>query len=73
MTTFIATVIDHSISVLGGIVALLIGYRVLGPKSGANPKYDAFYLKWAKHLKWLGPVVIAFALVQVAIAVFGRT
>ena len=73
MSTFLAAMIDFSISVLGGIVALLLGYRVLGPKSGANPKYDAFYLKWAKHLKWLGPVIIVFALVQIAIAVRGRT
>lgn len=73
MSTLLATVIDHSISVLGGILALLVGYRVLGPKAGVDPKYDAFYLKWGKHLKWLGPVVIAFALVQIAIAVYGRT
>ena len=73
MTAFVATIIDHSISVLAGILALLLGYRVLGPKPGANPKYDTFYLKWTKHLKWLGPVIIAFALVQIAIAVLGRT
>ena len=72
MTPFLATVIDHSISVLGGVLALLVGYRVLGPKAGADPKYDAFYLKWARHLKWLGPVIIVFALVQIAVAVFGR-
>jgi len=72
MTAFLATVIDHSISVLGGILALLFGYRVLGPKAGVDPKYDAFYLKWGKHLKWLGPVVIAFALVQIVIAAYGR-
>ena len=73
MSTFLAAMIDFSISVWGGIVALLLGYRVLGPKLGTNPKYDAFYLKWAKHLKWLGPMIIAFALVQIAIAVRGRT
>jgi hypothetical protein len=73
MSTFLAAMIDFSISVLGGVVALLLGYRVLGPQPGANPKYDAFYLKWAKHLKWLGPLIIAFALVQIVIAVRGRT
>jgi hypothetical protein len=73
MTTFLATVIDHSISVLGGVLALLVGYRVLGPKVGTNPKYDTFYLKWAKHMKWLGPLIIVFALVQIALAVVGRT
>jgi hypothetical protein len=71
-TQMLATIIDHCISILGGILAMLVGYRVLGPKPNANPKYEVFYAKWAKHLKWLGPVIIGLALVQIAIAVLGR-
>jgi len=67
---FIATIIDHSISVLGGIGGALIGFRVIGPKPGTNPKFDEFHKKWGKHLKWLGPLVIVFALVQIGQAFY---
>jgi hypothetical protein len=72
-TQMLATIIDHSISIVGGILAMLVGFRVVGPAPKTNPKYEAFYEKWAKHLKWLGPVIIGLALVQIAVALLGRT
>ena len=61
----IAVIIDNLISIVGGIVAILIGFRVIGPKPEANPKFDTFYAKMGKHLKWLGPLIILFALTQI--------
>jgi hypothetical protein len=70
-TQLIADIIDHAISIVGGAMALLIGYRLIGPKPGINPKFDAFHGKWGKHLKWLGPVVILFAFLQMGLAIYG--
>ena len=64
----IASLIDQSISILGGIVATLIGFRILGPKSGDNIKYDNTYIKWIKHLRWIVPLLIIFTLVQLAVS-----
>ena len=62
--------IDYSISILGGIYAVLLGYRVLGPKPDINPKYDVWHNQWGKHLKWGGPLLIAFSLVQIVLALW---
>ena len=67
----LAITIDYSISFLGGILAILLGFRVLGPKPNINPKYDAWHNKWGKHLKWAGPLMITFSLIQIALSVFG--
>lgn len=61
----VAVIIDNLITIVGGIVAILIGFRLVGPKPETNPKFDAIYEKWGKHLKWLGPFIIIFALTQI--------
>jgi|GEM_PF-1297522 hypothetical protein len=63
----IAVIIDNLITILGGAVAMLIGFRIFGPKPTTNPKFDAFYNSYGKHLKWLGPVLIVFALINIGI------
>ena len=63
----IAVIIDNLITILGGVVAILIGFRILGPAPTTNPKFDAFYTGYGKHLKWLGPVLIVFALINIGI------
>lgn len=65
----LVSIIDHSISLISGIISVLLGFRLIGPKYGTNQKYDALYSKWIKHLKWLGPLVILFAAAQIAIKV----
>jgi hypothetical protein len=70
MSALIATVIDASISALAGLMALLYGFRYLGPKPGANPRYEMHYRKWVRHLKWLGPLLVVFAGIQIVIAAF---
>jgi hypothetical protein len=67
----LVSIIDHSISIVFGLVTLLVGLRVIGPKVGANPGYDVLYAKWLKHSKWLGPLIILFAAIQILIKVVG--
>ena len=45
-----------------GVIAILIGRRVIGPKPGISEKYDAFHGKWGKRFRWLGPFIIVFTL-----------
>lgn len=66
----IATLFDQSISIVGGILATLMGFRVFGPKLGANSKFDVLHAKWFKHLKWLGPMLIVIASSQLAVSAF---
>ena len=61
---------DAAISLLAGVVATLCGFRVLGKKPGEDEKFDAWHSKWGKHLKWLGPAVIAFGIVRLIMAFF---
>jgi len=65
----VVAIIDASISLLGGVLAILIGFRYIGPKPGTNEKYDALHGKWLKHLRWLGALGMVFPLVQISIAV----
>jgi hypothetical protein len=64
-------IIDHSISIVLGVVTLLVGFRVIGPKVGTNPRYDVLHVRWLKHLKWLGPLMILFAATQIMLKVVG--
>lgn len=59
---FIAKFADLAIMITSGVVALLIGHRLIGPKSGISEKYDAFHSKWGKRFRWLGPFIITFTL-----------
>lgn len=69
----IATLIDQSLSIVGSILATLYGFRVLGPKPGANDKFDSMYAKWIKHLKWIGPLSIILLLSQLALSAFASS
>ena len=66
----IAGLVDAALLLAGGLVATLCGFRVLGRKPGEDEKFDAWYSKWGKHLKWLGPLVIAFGIVRLIMAFF---
>lgn len=58
----IANLLDNLISILGGTLATLYGFRILGATEGTNPRWDQWYNGYGKHLKWLGPLVIAFGI-----------
>lgn len=67
---FIARLIDLSIASTTGIILLLIGLRVIGPKPGITEKYDAFHGKWAKHFRWMGPLIIVMSLFSFVVKTF---
>ena len=69
-TQMIASLIHHSISLIGGVMALLLGLRMIGPKDGTNLKYDAYYRRWSRCLKWVGLLLIVFTVIQIGIGVF---
>jgi hypothetical protein len=54
--------IDGAIPFFGGIYATLLGFRVLGKKSGVNPKYDQWHKRLGGLLKVLGPSLVLFGL-----------
>lgn len=56
----VASFVDFAITMAGSIVATLFGFRIVG--KGAH--MDAWYAKWGKHLRWLGPIIALFAVVQ---------
>jgi len=56
-----ATIIELAIGAGGGLLASLVGFRVIGPKTGTNANYDALHVKWLKHLRWVGPLTVLFA------------
>ena len=58
----IAKFADLAIMISAGVVAILIGRRVIGPKPGISEKYDTFHGKWGKRFRWLGPFIIVFTL-----------
>lgn len=47
------------IGFLLGIFATLLGYRLIGRKPGQVEAYDKYYARVGKHLKWIGPLIIA--------------
>jgi hypothetical protein len=54
----VAALVEAAIPLLGGLYAALLGFQVVGRRTN-DPKYDAWYAKWGRHLKWLGPAVMA--------------
>jgi hypothetical protein len=67
---FIARLIDLSITCTSGIIVLLMGFRVIGPKPGINEKYDAFHSKWGKHFRWMGPLIIVMSIFGFVVKTF---
>lgn len=63
----IGALVDGSIPLLGGVYATLLGHRVLGKKEGEDVKYDAWYERYGGLFKWLGPALILFGILQLAL------
>jgi hypothetical protein len=58
-----AALVEASIMVLGGLYAALMGFRKVNCKAG-DPKYEAWYGKWGRQLRWMGPVVMGFGVLN---------
>ena len=57
----IAALADFIISMAGGILATLFGFRIIGK----GERMDAWYAKWGKHLRWIGPAYIILTLIRI--------
>ena len=53
-----------------GIIVLLMGLRVIGPKPGISEKYDAFHRKWGKHFRWMGPFIVVMSVFGFVVKTF---
>jgi hypothetical protein len=56
----VAALVEGCIPFIGGIVATLYGYRILGKTPGQDPRFDGWHAKWGRMLKVLGPLVALF-------------
>ena len=67
-----ANLINAAIPFLGGVYCLLVGFRVVGPKPGVNPKHDAMMVKFGAFFKVAGPVLMLVGVVYFIIGSGGR-
>jgi hypothetical protein len=51
---------DGGIPICFGVLAALLGYRVIGPKSGSKPRWDEWHSKWGRVMKLCGLVLVVF-------------
>ncbi len=58
----ITEIINLSISVGSALVVTLCGFRAIGPKPGVAPQFDAMHKHGLKHLRWIGPLILVFAI-----------
>jgi len=61
---------NAAISLVGGTLATLYGFRKIGKKPGEDKSYDEKMKKLEKPLKILGPIVLLFGLFELARAFF---
>jgi hypothetical protein len=60
---FMASFFDLVLSLILGLIATLYGFRILGEKSNESQKFDIWYDKWGKHLRWIGPGFMGFSVI----------
>jgi hypothetical protein len=58
--------------VLVGVFFSLLGYRVIGPKPGTNPRADNFYRLWGRSLRILGPIMIVGGILSEILIIASR-
>jgi hypothetical protein len=56
-----AQVINAAIPFVVGVFCLLSGFRVIGKKPGADPKFDQWHARFGTFLKVAGVVLILLA------------
>lgn len=60
----VAALVELAIPLLGGLYATLMGFQIVGRKPSTDLKYLAWQQRWGRHLKWLGPLVMIFGVLQ---------
>ena len=61
------SIVEFGVTLFGGLWATLLGHRIVGKKLGEDAKWDAWYKRFGRHLKWLGPAVMVFAVILLLI------
>ena len=56
-----ATLINAAIPFFAGVYCLLVGFRVVGKKPGADKKYDEWHARFGNVMKVCGGVLIVLA------------
>jgi hypothetical protein len=72
LAVVIILIIDQLAPIILGVTGILLSYRVLGPRPGTNPKYDAIHGRWAKPFKWLSLASIVFCALQILATILVR-
>ncbi len=54
-----AELLEVAFATLMGVYFLLRGYRVIGPRPGADAKADAMHAKWGRLFRILGIILTA--------------
>jgi hypothetical protein len=67
-----ASLVNAAIPFFVGVYCLLVGFRIVGSKPGANPKYDQWHERFGVFLKIAGPVLMVLAVIYLAIDISRR-
>jgi hypothetical protein len=55
-----------------GVFCLLVGFRLVGKKPGADPKYDEWHARFGTVFKVAGPVLIVVGVLYLVLGSGGR-
>ena len=61
------SLVNAAIPFCVGVYCLLIGFRVVGKKPGADPKYDAWHARFGMFLKVAGPVLMGIGVLYLVL------
>ena len=63
--------IDCAIPILAGAYCTLLGFRWVGKKPGESEKYDAWYARFGRWFKFIGPLLVVITLVRLLLSLPG--
>lgn len=63
----IATIIESTIPIAGGLYGTLLGFRVVGKKPFESLEYDRWHERFGPMFRVLGPLVILFGVFQLVL------
>lgn len=66
----IGHLVDKGIHIFIGVWVLLLGYRKIGSKPGANPKWDTWHARFGKLMKVGGFILLLTALFRLVVDLF---
>jgi hypothetical protein len=65
---FMGALVNAAIPFAVGVYCLLVGFRVIGKKPGADPKFDAWHARFGIFFKVAGPILILLAIFYLGIS-----